>query len=175
MDSIDNKKLADLLFPDVVNTPAYYEEKYPYRKLPSKAHVTRMAPSPTGFMHLGNLYSALADERIAHKKGGVFYLRIEDTDEKRKVEGAVETIINVMRYFNIEFDEGAGFDSNEDNSAYGPYFQRQRVEIYHTYVKDLVEKGLAYPCFCTEQELEKTRQKQDADKIKPRTCRICFL
>lgn len=124
-----------------------------------------MAPSPTGFMHLGNLYSALADERIAHKKGGVFYLRIEDTDEKRKVEGAVETIINVMRYFNIEFDEGAGFDSNEDNSAYGPYFQRQRVEIYHTYVKDLVEKGLAYPCFCTEQELEKTRQKQDADKI----------
>lgn len=165
MDSIDNKKLADLLFPDVVNTPAYYEEKYPYRKLPSKAHVTRMAPSPTGFMHLGNLYSALADERIAHKKGGVFYLRIEDTDEKRKVEGAVETIINVMRYFNIEFDEGAGFDSNEDNSAYGPYFQRQRVEIYHTYVKDLVEKGLAYPCFCTEQELEKTRQKQDADKI----------
>ena len=99
MDSIDNKKLADLLFPDVVNTPAYYEEKYPYRKLPSKAHVTRMAPSPTGFMHLGNLYSALADERIAHKKGGVFYLRIEDTDEKRKVEGAVETIKNVMRYF----------------------------------------------------------------------------
>lgn len=170
MDNINNRnndfqKLADLLFPDVVNTPDYYEEKYPYRKLPSKAEVTRMAPSPTGFMHLGNLYSALADERIAHKKGGVFYLRIEDTDEKRKVDGAVETIINVMRYFNIEFDEGAGFGDGTEGNAYGPYFQRQRVEIYHTYVKDLVAKGLAYPCFCTEEELEKTRQKQDADKI----------
>ena len=163
--SEDFKKLADLLFPDVVNTPDFYEEKYPYRKLPSKAEVTRLAPSPTGFMHLGNLYSALADERIAHKKGGVFYLRIEDTDGKRKVDGAVETIINVMKYFNIEFDEGAGSEDSEGNNLYGPYFQRQRVEIYHAYVKDLVAKGLAYPCFCTEEELEKTRQQQDADKI----------
>lgn len=163
--SEDLKKLADMLFPDVVNTPDFYEKKYPYRKLPSKAEVTRMAPSPTGFMHLGNLYSALADERIAHKKGGIFYLRIEDTDEKRKVEGAVETIINVMKYFNIEFDEGAGFDGSAGNNVYGPYFQRQRVEIYHAYVKDLITKGLAYPCFCTEEELEKTRQQQDADKI----------
>ena len=161
----DNKKLAALLFPDVVNTPDYYEEKFPYRKLPSKADVTRMAPSPTGFMHLGNLYSALTDERIAHRKGGVFYLRIEDTDEKRKVEGAVETIINVMRYFDIEFDEGAGFDEGDGRNAYGPYFQRQRVNIYHTYVKDLVERGLAYPCFCTEEELEAVRSKQDADKV----------
>lgn len=103
---MDNQKLAELLFPEVVNTPEYYEEKFPYRKLPNKAEVTRMAPSPTGFIHLGNLYSALADERIAHRNGGVFYLRIEDTDEKRKVDGAVETIINVLRYFNIEFDEG---------------------------------------------------------------------
>ena len=140
---MDNKKLADLLFPDVVNTPEYYEEKFPYRKLPSKAEVTRMAPSPTGFIHLGNLYSALADERIAHKKGGVFYLRIEDTDLKRKVDGAVETIIKVMRYFDIEFDEGAGFPDDAPNNVYGPYYQRQRVDIYHTYVKDLVEKGLA--------------------------------
>lgn len=165
INSIDNKKLADLLFPDVVNTPGYYEEKYPYRKLPSKAQVTRMAPSPTGFMHLGNLYSALADERVAHRKGGIFYLRIEDTDEKRKVEGAVETIINVLRYFNIEFDEGAGFEDNAACNAYGPYFQRQRVEIYHTYVKSLVERGLAYPCFCTEEELGKVREEQDAAKI----------
>lgn len=97
-DEMDNQKLADLLFPEVVNTPEYYEEKFPYRKLPNKAEVTRMAPSPTGFIHLGNLYSALADERIAHRNGGVFYLRIEDTDEKRKVDGAVETIINVLRY-----------------------------------------------------------------------------
>lgn len=92
-------------------------------------------------------------------------MRIEDTDEKRKVDGAVETIINVLRYFNIEFDEGAGFDENAENNKYGPYFQQQRVDIYHAYVKRLVEKGLAYPCFCTEEELEKVRQKQDAKKF----------
>ena len=164
-DEMDNQKLADLLFPEVVNTPEYYEEKFPYRKLPNKAEVTRMAPSPTGFIHLGNLYSALADERIAHRKGGVFYLRIEDTDEKRKVDGAVETIINVLRYFDIEFDEGAGFDDTDPRNAYGPYFQRQRVEIYHTYAKSLVERGLAYPCFCTEEELDKVRAKQEEDKV----------
>ena len=164
-DEMDNQKLADLLFPEVVNTPKYYEEKFPYRKLPNKAEVTRMAPSPTGFIHLGNLYSALADERIAHRNGGVFYLRIEDTDEKRKVDGAVETIINVLRYFDIEFDEGAGFDDTDPRNAYGPYFQRQRVEIYHTYAKSLVEIGLAYPCFCTEEELDKVRAKQEEDKV----------
>ena len=164
-DEMDNQKLADLLFPEVVNTPEYYEEKFPYRKLPNKAEVTRMAPSPTGFIHLGNLYSALADERIAHRNGGVFYLRIEDTDEKRKIDGAVETIINVLRYFDIEFDEGAGFDDTDPRNAYGPYFQRQRVEIYHTYAKSLVERGLAYPCFCTEEELDKVRAKQEEDKV----------
>ena len=164
-DEMDNQKLADLLFPEVVNTPEYYEEKFPYRKLRNKAEVTRMAPSPTGFIHLGNLYSALADERIAHRNGGVFYLRIEDTDEKRKVDGAVETIINVLRYFDIEFDEGAGFDDTDPRNAYGPYFQRQRVEIYHTYAKSLVERGLAYPCFCTEEELDKVRAKQEEDKV----------
>ena len=164
-DEMDNQKLADLLFPEVVDTPEYYEEKFPYRKLPNKAEVTRMAPSPTGFIHLGNLYSALADERIAHRNGGVFYLRIEDTDEKRKVDGAVETIINVLRYFDIEFDEGAGFDDTDPRNAYGPYFQRQRVEIYHTYAKSLVERGLAYPCFCTEEELDKVRAKQEEDKV----------
>ena len=164
-DEMDNQKLADLLFPEVVNTPEYYEEKFPYRKLPNKAEVTRMAPSPTGFIHLGNLYSALADERIAHRNGGVFYLRIEDTDEKRKVDGAVETIINVLRYFDIEFDEGAGFDDTDPRNAYGPYFQRQRVEIYYTYAKSLVERGLAYPCFCTEEELDKVRAKQEEDKV----------
>lgn len=162
---MDNAKLAKLLFPDVVNTPDYYEEKFPYRKLPAKAQVTRMAPSPTGFIHLGNLYSALADERIAHRNGGVFYLRIEDTDEKRKVDGAVETIINVLRYFDIEFDEGAGFDDDAPQNAYGPYFQRQRVEIYHAYAKSLVERGLAYPCFCGEEELEKVRVRQEEAKV----------
>ena len=157
-------KLAELLFPDVVNGPDYYEKKFPERDLPKGAEVTRMAPSPTGFIHLGNLYSALADERIAHRNGGVFYLRIEDTDEKRKVDGAVETIINVLRYFDIEFDEGAGFTDADPQNVYGPYFQRQRVEIYHAYAKDLVKRGLAYPCFCTEEELEEVRKEQEEDK-----------
>lgn len=161
---MDYNKLAELLFPDVVNGPDYYEKKFPERDLPKGAEVTRMAPSPTGFIHLGNLYSALADERIAHRNGGVFYLRIEDTDEKRKVDGAVETIINVLRYFDIEFDEGAGFTDADPQNVYGPYFQRQRVEIYHAYAKDLVKRGLAYPCFCTEEELEEVRKKQEEDK-----------
>lgn len=162
---MDYNKLAELLFPDVVNGPDYYEKKFPERDLPEGAEVTRMAPSPTGFIHLGNLYSALADERIAHRNGGVFYLRIEDTDEKRKVDGAVETIINVLRYFDIEFDEGAGFTDADPQNAYGPYFQRQRVEIYHAYAKDLVKRGLAYPCFCTEEELEEVRKEQEEDKV----------
>lgn len=161
---MDYNKLAELLFPDVVNGPDYYEKKFPERNLPKGAEVTRMAPSPTGFIHLGNLYSALADERIAHRNGGVFYLRIEDTDEKRKVDGAVETIINVLRYFDIEFDEGAGFTDADPQNVYGPYFQRQRVEIYHAYAKDLVKRGLAYPCFCTEEELEEVRKEQEEDK-----------
>lgn len=157
-------KLADMLFPNVTNTPEFYETKFAKRKLPNNAQVTRMAPSPTGFIHLGNLYSALADERIAHKNGGVFYLRIEDTDEKRKVDGAVELIIDTLRYFDIEFDEGAGFEENEETNAYGPYFQRQRVDIYHAYAKSLVAKGLAYPCFCTEEELDRVRKEQEEQK-----------
>ena len=178
---MDYNKLAELLFPDVVNGPDYYEKKFPERDLPKGAEVTRMAPSPTGFIHLGNLYSALADERIAHRNGGVFYLRIEDTDEKRKVDGAVETIINVLRYFDIEFDEGAGFTDADPQNVYGPYFQRQRVEIYHAYAKDLVKRGLAYPCFCTEEELEEVRKKQEEDKAmtgyygKYAVCRILTL
>ena len=162
---MDYNKLADLLFPDVVNTPEFYEEKFSHRKLPNKAEVTRMAPSPTGFIHLGNLYSALADERIAHRNGGVFYLRIEDTDEKRKVDGAVELIIDTLKYFDIEFDEGAGFEENPEKNAYGPYFQRQRVDIYHAYAKSLVQRGLAYPCFCTEEELDAVRAKQEEEKV----------
>ena len=139
---MDYKKLAELLFPEITAAPEDYEVKYPARDLPEGAKVTRLGPSPTGFIHLGNLYGSLADERIAHQSGGTFYLRIEDTDAKREVEGAVDIIINVLRYFGIEFDEGAGIDNPEINK-YGPYFQRQRAEIYQTYVKDLVRKGLA--------------------------------
>ena len=160
---MDLKKLAAALIPDENVKPlAYYEEKYPLRNLPEGAQVTRLAPSPTGFMHIGNLYVALANERIAHQSEGVFYLRIEDTDEKRKVEGAVEVIHKSLKYFGVNFDEGADLCGE-----YGPYYQRQRAEIYHAYAKDLIEKGLAYPCFCAEEDLEKTREYQTENKLLP--------
>lgn len=156
---MDYNRLADLCLPNIDRTPDYWEARFAPRQLPKGAQVTRLAPSPTGFIHLGNLYGALADERIAHQSKGTFYLRIEDTDARREVEGAVDIIINVLRYFDIEFDEGAGIDNPEIN-RYGPYFQRQRAEIYQTYVKDLVRRGLAYPCFCTEEELNAIKEEQ---------------
>ncbi len=160
---MDLNKLANALIPDEnVKALDYYEAQYPERELPKGAQVTRLAPSPTGFMHLGNLYVALANERIAHQSGGVFYLRIEDTDEKRKVEGAVEVIHTSLKYFGVAFDEGADLCGN-----YGPYYQRQRAEIYHAYAKELIKKGLAYPCFCTEEDLEKTREYQTENKLLP--------
>ena len=161
---MDYQKLAQLLFPDVTTTIDEIEARFPERNLPEGAQVTRMGPSPTGFIHLGNLYSALADERIAHQSGGIFYLRIEDTDAKRKVEGAEDIIISVLRYFGIEFDQGAGVDTEESN-AYGPYYQRQRADIYHVYAKDLVARGLAYPCFCTEEEISEIKEKQMAQNV----------
>ncbi len=159
---MDLIKLANALVPDEVQPLEYYEEKYPLRNLKEGAQVTRLAPSPTGFMHLGNLYVALANERIAHQSGGVFYLRIEDTDDKRKVEGAVEVIHQSLKYFGVNFDEGADLCGE-----YGPYYQRQRAEIYHAYAKELIKKGLAYPCFCTEEELESTRNYQTENKLLP--------
>lgn len=160
---MDLNKLADRLIPDENVKPLEeYEKMYPERDLPKGAQVTRLAPSPTGFMHLGNLYVALANERIAHQSNGVFYLRIEDTDEKRKVEGAVEVIHQSLKYFGITFDEGADLCGE-----YGPYYQRQRAEIYHAYAKELIRKGLAYPCFCTEEDLEKTREHQTENKLLP--------
>ena len=156
---MDYKKLADLIYPNLEHDTQYYEELYPARDLPKGAEVLRTAPSPTGFIHLGNLYGALADERVAHQSKGVFFLRIEDTDLKRKVEGAVETIISVFDYFKIRFDEGAEV---EPEGNYGPYYQRQRAEIYQTYAKKLIAEGKAYPCFCTEEELNEIREKQTA-------------
>ncbi len=117
--NMDYKKLAELLFPEIDKTPEYYEELYPKRDLPEGAKVTRLGPSPTGFIHLGNLYGAFADERLAHQSGGSFILRIEDTDDKREVEGAVEIIINSLRFFGINFDEGASMEG--DIGAYGDY------------------------------------------------------
>ena len=161
---MDLKKLANTLIPDTDLLPLEkYEEIYPPRNLPRGAEVTRLAPSPTGFIHLGNLYSALADERIAHTTGGIFYLRIEDTDEKRRVEGAVVSVIRSLKYFNVNFDEGAEIDS--PLNKYGPYYQRQRASVYRAFAKDLIERGLAYPCFCTEEELNKVREEQTAKKL----------
>lgn len=159
---MDLKKLAATLIPDEdLPTLEECERAYPPRNLKEGAEVTRLAPSPTGFIHLGNLYSALADERIAHTTGGIFYLRIEDTDEKRKVEGAVESVIRSLNYFGLNFDEGAEIAGE---NAYGPYYQRQRAKIYRAYAKDLIERGLAYPCFCTEEELDKIRNIQTEKK-----------
>lgn len=160
---MDLNKLADALIPDDDLQPhAYYEEKYPPRAMKKGAEVTRLAPSPTGFMHLGNLYVALANERIAHGSGGVLYLRIEDTDSKRKVEGAVDVIQSSLRYFGIDFDEGA-----EIGGEYGPYYQQQRAKIYRAYAKELIRRGRAYPCFCTEEELAAVREKQTENKLLP--------
>lgn len=161
---MDLQKLADTLIPDNDLLPLErYEELYPPRQLENGAEVTRLAPSPTGFIHLGNLYSALADERAAHTTGGIFYLRIEDTDEKRKVEGAVESVIRSLRYFGVNFDEGAEIDS--PLNKYGPYYQRRRASVYRAFAKDLIRRGLAYPCFCTEEELDKVREEQTANKL----------
>lgn len=159
----DNIKLAELLFGEIEKTPNDYEERYPKREISDDAMVTRIGPSPTGFVHLGNLYNAIIGERLAHQSGGVFYLRVEDTDAKREVEGAVDLVISSMDFFGIHFDEGA--TPTGDNGEYGPYRQRMRKEIYHCFAKELVKQGLAYPCFCTEDELTKMRETQMSEKL----------
>ena len=159
---MDYQVLANLLFPDVTETPESLEEKFPLRNVPEGAVVTRMAPSPTGFVHLGNLVQGLTSERMAHQSGGVLFLRVEDTDAKREVPGAVEVLINTLKHYGISFDEGATMDG--DNGEYGPYRQRQRAAIYHVYAKKLVSEGQAYPCFCTEEQLAAMREQQEANK-----------
>ena len=162
---MDYNKLAELLFPHITRTPEEYEALYPPRQLPEGAKVTRLGPSPTGFIHLGNLYGAFVDERLAHQSGGKFYLRIEDTDDKRYVEGAVEIIINSLRFFGINFDEGATMEG--DIGDYGDYTQSHRGEIYQCFAKKLVSEGKAYPCFLTEEEIAEIRCQQEAMKLTP--------
>ena len=157
--------LADLLFPNITKTPEDYESVYPPRDLPPGALVTRFGPSPTGFVHLGNLYSSLTDTFLARQSGGVCILRIEDTDNKREIPGAVEQLVSSLAYFGVAFDEGAAKDG--DKGAYGPYRQRQRVELYQTIAKSLIRKGRAYPCFCSEEELGAIRERQTAEKLTP--------
>ncbi|MBO5788601.1 MAG: glutamate--tRNA ligase [Clostridia bacterium] len=159
---MDYQKLANILFPHPLKTPEEWEVIYPPRNLPEGAVVTRLAPSPTGFVHLGNLVQGLTSERMAHQSGGVLFLRIEDTDAKREVPGAVEVLIRALAHYHIQFDEGATIEG--DSGLYGPYRQRQRKEIYHTYAKKLVEEGKAYPCFATEDELASMHEQQEAEK-----------
>ncbi len=159
------KDLADLIFPNVKDI-AYYEEKYPERNLPEGAIVSRFAPSPTGFVHIGGLYQALVAKEVTQKTGGVFYLRVEDTDQKREVENGVIGIINSLKEFDLLPDEGM-FSEREEKGSYGPYKQSLRKDIYQAYAKYLIEQGKAYPCFCTPDEGEELRKKQEAAKIRP--------
>ena len=159
---MDYKYIANLLFPNVTLTEDKLEQMYPPRQLKEGAIVSRMAPSPTGFVHLGNLVQGITSERLCHQSDGTLFLRVEDTDQKREVPGAVEILIDTLKYYDINFDEGATFDG--DFGSYAPYRQRQRKDIYHVYAKRLVEEGKAYPCFCTEEELSQMRADQEALK-----------
>lgn len=164
--TMDNKKLAGLLFGHIIKTCEDYEKEYPKRNLKDTAQVTRFAPSPTGFLHIGGLFAAFVSERAAHTTDGVFYLRIEDTDKKREVENGVSGIVKGIQDFGIRIDEGM-MGEEESVGEYGPYIQSKRAEIYQAYCKSLVEKGLAYPCFCSAEELNEVRQQQEANKENP--------
>ncbi len=164
MDS--NKQMAELLFANITKTPEDYDSEYPKRNLPEGAVVTRFAPSPTGFLHFGGLFAAFAGKTAAKSTGGVFYLRIEDTDKKREVENGVSLIVKGLNDFGIDLDEGM-MSETEEKGAYGSYMQSKRKDIYQAYVKSLVEQGLAYPCFMTEDELSEIREKQESEKLLP--------
>ncbi|MBQ3038694.1 MAG: glutamate--tRNA ligase [Clostridia bacterium] len=163
---MDNKKLAELLFPQIEQTKEEIENSYKKRDLPQGARVTRFAPSPTGFLHIGGLFAAFVSERAAHTTDGVFYLRIEDTDKKREVENGVTGIVKGITDFGIKIDEGM-LSETESVGDYAPYIQSKRAKIYQSYCKDLVEKGLAYPCFCSAEELNAVREEQEKNKENP--------
>lgn len=160
---MNNKELSELIFSDIRKSPSDYEKIYPKRKMADNAMVTRLGPSPTGFIHLGNLYGAFVDERLAHQSDGVFYLRIEDTDDKRYVDNAVDTIISSLDFFGINFDEGV--TAYGENGEYGPYIQSERGEIYRSFAKKLIADGNAYPCFLSENEISDIRTSQEEKKI----------
>ena len=162
---MDYKDLANLIFPEA-KPISYYEEKYPERNLEEGAMVTRFAPSPTGFVHIGGLFGAIIDRKLAEQSKGVFILRIEDTDQKREIENGTSQIVDSLKDFGINPDEGM-IGENLDKGNYGPYKQSQRKDIYQAYAKSLIRRGLAYPCFCTTQELDEIREKQETAKIRP--------
>lgn len=162
----DFKEMAELLFPNITAVPEDYEKKYPERNLAEGAIVTRFAPSPTGFLHFGGLFAGFVERTAASTTDGIFYLRIEDTDKKREIENGVTLIVKGLNDFGIEIDEGV-VSENEEKGIYGPYTQSQRTPIYQAYVKYLVENGIAYPCFMTEDEISLIREKQEANKELP--------
>ena len=162
---MDYKDLAELIFPDAKDI-SYYEEKYPERNLPEGAVVTRFAPSPTGYVHIGGLYQCVLEGVLTKRTNGVLLLRVEDTDQKREVENGVAGIVDSLRNFDIEYDEGL-ISENEEKGNYGPYKQSLRGEIYQAYAKYLIAQGKAYPCFASQEELEELRSKQEAAKIRP--------
>ena len=160
---MDFNDLAELIFPDAKDV-SYYEEKYPERNLKEGAMVTRFAPSPTGFIHIGGLFGSIIDKKLAEQSEGVFILRIEDTDQKREIENGVEQIVNGLKDFGITPDEGV-ISETEEIGNYGPYKQSERKEIYEAYAKSLVKQGLAYPCFCTPEELDEIRAMETYEEI----------
>ncbi len=162
---MDYKELANLIFPDA-KPISYYEEKYPVRDLPEGAIVSRFAPSPTGFVHIGGLYQALCARMAAHQSGGVFFLRIEDTDQKREVENGIEGIIDSLKDFDMSPDEGM-ISQTEEVGNYGPYKQSDRKDIYQSFAKYMIERECAYPCFCTAEDLDEMRKKQEAAGVRP--------
>src|SRR5436305_6872029 len=161
--------IADLLFPNVTATPIDINKRYPPRVLPAGSWVSRFAPSPTGFMHIGGIYAAFIARTLCHQSGGIFFLRIEDTDKKREVPNGIAGIVESLSALDLMPDEGIvqANPTPVEQGQYGPYIQSQRVHIYETFAKDLVARGLAYPCFCSEDDLQKMRQQQEADKVKP--------
>lgn len=159
------KKLAELLFPDITETPADIEARFPERNLKEGARVTRLAPSPTGFLHFGNLFTGTVAYRTAKVTDGIFFVRVEDTDQKRKVEGAIEVMLDGLKAFDVVADEGV-VGENEEKGNYGPYYQSQRKPIYHVFAKSLVEKDLAYPCFCSAEDLDEIRAAQENEPNK---------
>lgn len=161
----DKQKLAQLLFPEITKTPEDYENIYPPRNLPEGARVTRLAPSPTGFLHFGNLFTGMVAYTTAKATNGIFYVRVEDTDQKRKIDGAVEVMLKGLSAYNVIPDEGVVTDGSQQGE-YGPYYQSQRKEIYQAFAKRLVENDLAYPCFCSAEEIESIRAMQENEDIK---------
>ncbi len=162
---ITNKELADLIFPDVEETIEDLEKRYPERHLPAGAEVTRFAPSPTGFLHTGSLFTALICRKVASQTDGVFFVRLEDTDTKRGIEGSGEQLLSQLKTFNVYPDEG--YKGGFEDGNYGPYVQSKRADIYRIVIKQLLIEGKAYPCFCSPEDLSAIREQQEKNKLNP--------